>query len=160
MEEYIKIKNAGTGRVTYRVPHRHVKRKLLPQMEIEVPFDEIKEGLYETGIRSLFSAGILEVVDKSAAEELGLTVGSGIVTHEPATKDVIIEKLKGSNGELAKFLKTASPTVKENVGVLAVELRIVDPGKVRIIEQQTGVNVLTALKRQDDMKAVDTTEEE
>lgn len=67
--------------------------------------------------------------------------------------------MNGPAVELSRFLKDASITVKENVGELAVKNRIVDPGKVRIIETHTGVNVLTALKRLDDIAAPAKTEE-
>ena len=54
--------------------------------------------------------------------------------------------------QLAEFLRQASVTVKENAGRLAVEKRIVEPNRVKTIEEFTGVNVLAALKRQSDLE--------
>ena len=156
MERKVKIKNLSTGRVYYNIPNLNVRRRILPQMVVELPYDEIQQGLYEYGIRSMFANGLLSVVGEQDAIDLGLKVGQGVVEHDPINNDEILEKLLGPNPALAKFLREASVTVKENAGKLAVEQRIVDANKVKTIQQYTGVNVLSALKRESDIDAPST----
>ena len=151
MERKVLLKNLSNSMVTYNIPNRHVSRQLLPYSSIQVPFDEIQEGLYQQGIKVLFAEGILATENIRDAIELDLEVGKGIVNTEPVDKQEIISKLNGSNGELFKFLKTASPTVKENVALLAIEHRIVDAGKVKIIKDTTGTNVLAAITREQEL---------
>lgn len=151
MERKVTIKNLTNGRVHYTIPNRNVRRMLLPWAAIQIPFAEIEEGLYDYGIKVLFAEGILTIEKDQDAVDLGLKVGQGIVEAPPVESGVLSEKLKGSNVELMRFLKNASATTRENIGAMAVEMRVVDPGKVKIIEEYTGVNVLTALKRADDI---------
>ena len=151
MERKVTIKNLSGGRVYYTIPNLNIKRKIQPQMAIELPFADVQQGLYEDGIRTMFADGILGVVNEKDAIDLGLKVGQGVVENDSVSDDEIIKKLLGTNLELAKFLREASVTVKENAGRLAVEKRIVEANKVKTIEQHTGVNVLNALKREHDI---------
>ena len=152
MDRKVQIKNLSSGRVYYSIPNLNVKRKILPQMTIELPFAEVQQGLYEYGIRVMFTDGILAVVGDQDAIDLGLKAGQGIVENVAVTDEEIIKKLRGPSTKLAEFLRQASVTVKENAGRLAVEKRIVEPNRVKIIEELTGVNVLAALKRQSDLE--------
>lgn len=151
MERKVLLKNLSNSMVTYNIPNRHVSRQLLPYSSIQVPFDEIQEGLYQQGIKVLFAEGILATENIRDAIELDLEVGMGIVNTEPVDKEEIVSKLNGPNGELFKFLKAASPTVKENVALLAIEHRIVDAGKVKIIKDATGTDVLAAITREQEL---------
>lgn len=152
MDRKVQIKNLSSGRVYYSIPNLNVKRRILPQMTIELPFAEVQQGLYEYGIRVMFTDGILAVVGDQDAIDLGLKAGQGIVENVAVTDEEIIKKLRGPSAQLAEFLRQASVTVKENTGRLAVEKRIVEPNRVKIIEEFTGVNVLAALKRQSDLE--------
>ena len=152
MERKVKIKNYTSGMVSYTIANLHVKRTFMPNAIIEIPFNELEQGLYEYGIQTMFSDGILGVVKERDAIELGLEEGQGIVVALPADKSEVIAALKGPNGDLLKYLRAATPATKQLAGELAVTERIVDPGKIKIIEQQTGVNVLTALKRLNDLE--------
>lgn len=152
MDRKVQIKNLSSGRVYYSIPNLNVKRRILPQMTIELPFAEVQQGLYEYGIRVMFTDGILAVVGDQDAIDLGLKAGQGVVENVVVTDEEIIKKLRGPNAQLAEFLRQASVTVKENAGRLAVEKRIVEPNRVKIIEEFTGVNVLAALKRQSDLE--------
>lgn len=153
MERKVKIKNYTSGIVSYTIANLHVKRTLMPNAIIEVPFNELEQGLYEYGIQVMFSDGILGVIQERDSIELGLEEGQGIVVAPPADREEIIAMLRGSNGDLLKYLRSATPATKQMAGELAVSERIVDPGKVKVIEQQTGVNVLVALKRANDLEA-------
>lgn len=152
MDRKVQIKNLSSGRVYYSIPNLNVKRKILPQMTIELPFAEVQQGLYEYGIRVMFTDGILAIVGDQDAIDLGLKAGQGVVENVVVTDEEIIKKLRGPNAQLAEFLRQASVTVKENAGRLAVEKRIVEPNRVKTIEEFTGVNVLAALKRQSDLE--------
>lgn len=152
MDRKVQIKNLSSGRVYYSIPNLNVKRRILPQMTIELPFAEVQQGLYEYGIRVMFTDGILAVVGDRDAIDLGLKAGQGVVENVAVTDEEIIKKLRGPSTQLAEFLRQASVTVKENTGRLAVEKRIVEPNRVKIIEEFTGVNVLAALKRQSDLE--------
>lgn len=152
MDRKVQIKNLSSGRVYYSIPNLNVKRRILPQMTIELPFAEVQQGLYEYGIRVMFTDGILAVVGDQDAIDLGLKAGQGVVENVVVTDEEIIKKLRGPNAQLTEFLRQASVTVKENAGRLAVEKRIVEPNRVKIIEEFTGVNVLAALKRQSDLE--------
>lgn len=152
MDRKVQIKNLSSGRVYYSIPNLNVKRRILPQMTIELPFAEVQQGLYEYGIRVMFTDGILAVVGDQDAIDLGLKAGQGVVENVVVTDEEIIKKLRGPSTQLAEFLRQASVTVKENAGRLAVEKRIVEPNRVKIIEEFTGVNVLAALKRQSDLE--------
>lgn len=153
MDRKVTVKNLSGGRVYYTIPNLNIKRKIQPQMAIELPFAEVQQGLYEYGIRTMFADGILGIVNEKDAIDLGLKVGQGVVENDSVTDDEIVKKLLGPNPQLAKFLREASVTVKENAGRLAVENRIVEVNKVKTIEQYTGVNVLNALKRENDLAA-------
>lgn len=154
MERMVKVTNLSSARVTYNLPNLSVVRMFLPGVTIEIPFDEIRQSLYEYGIRSMYSDGTLYVADEKAAVELGLRVGQGIVEADPVTPQEILTKLKTSGSvALRKFFESASAVTKETAGKLAVENRIVDPAKVKVIEEFTGVNVINALQRQEEMKA-------
>lgn len=152
MDRKVQIKNLSSGRVYYSIPNLNVKRRILPQMTIELPFAEVQQGLYEYGIRVMFTDGILAIVGDQDAIDLGLKAGQGVVENVVVTDEEIIKKLRGPSTQLAEFLRQASVTVKENAGRLAVEKRIVEPNRVKIIEEFTGVNVLAALKRQSDLE--------
>lgn len=151
MERKVKVKNASSARVVYSIPNLNVRRRFLPGMEMPLPFEEVQQGLYQYGVRTMFADGVLVITDEQDAADLGLKVGQGLVDKPVADIKEIKAKLEGPNGELAKFLKDASITVKENVGEQAIKMKIVDSGKVRIIEQHTGINVLNALKRESEL---------
>lgn len=151
MQRKVQVKNLSTGRVFYTIPNLNVQRRFLPGMTIELPFDEVQQGLYEYGIRVMFTDGLLTVVGDRDAIDLGLKIGQGVIDVPPADDTEILKHLRGSAIALNKFLENASPVVKENAGALAVQNRITEPGKVKIIERHTGVNVLAALKRESDI---------
>ena len=152
MERKVKIKNYTSGMVMYSIANLHVKRTFMPNAVIAVPFAELEQGLYEYGIQTMFSSGILGAVEEQDAMDLGLKEGQGIVTTPPADREEIVAALHGPNGDLLKYLRSATSAAKQLAGELAVVERVVDPGKVKIIEQQTGVNVLVALKRLNDLE--------
>lgn len=90
MEKKIKVKNASSARVVYNIPNMHIRRQFLPGTVIEVTQEEITQGLYEYGIKSMFADGVLVILEEEAAEATGLKPGQGVVDKDPATEEEIL----------------------------------------------------------------------
>lgn len=155
MDRKIEVLNLTKGRVGYTIPNRHVRRLFAPHMTMTLPFEEIEEGLYNTGIRTMFAEGMLKVVNDKDAKDLGLKGGTGIVEREAVTESEVLKMLRGPIAGLEKFLSNTTPAAREMAGELAVANKIVEPRKAKLIEKYTKVNVLKALSREQDMAVAD-----
>lgn len=155
MEKSVKVKNLSKGTVSYLLEDRHIRREWSSKNQIRpIPADELRDALYDMGIRRLFTLGYLGIEDAEDRKLVGLDYEDSKPeeTVEPfdenkakilliAEKDLtkFEEKLKGlKSGEIETLLNTA------------YEVKNIDFNKVKIIKEVCGVDVNTLLQNNAD----------
>ena len=85
---YVEIKNATRGELVYRLPSLRVRRSFLPGMTMKVSFDELREGLWDYGVRTMFRLGYLRCVDDKDSVDLGLKEEIGDIANSVCSSDI------------------------------------------------------------------------
>ena len=103
---YVEIKNATRGELVYRLPSLRVRRSFLPGMTMKVSFDELREGLCDYGVRTMFRLGYLRCVDDKDSVDLGLKEEIGDIANSVCSSDIatIINSKDNSKIYLMNYL--------------------------------------------------------
>ena len=90
----VEIQNKTRGGLVYSIPALRVRRELLPNMKLRVPYDEIQEGICDYGIRKMFELGYLICTKREDSDDLGLTEPESALA---ATTDSIEDIIKSGD---------------------------------------------------------------
>lgn len=149
--EKIKVKNNSTGGAGYFLSNSSIRRSWLPHQTLLISTEELEEGFYEPGIKTLFTSGLLYIENIEDRKKVGLVIEA---------EDEEIDELEGtySREEILKVLQEtgaaplgamlnkAKNSMYDLIVALAVENEITDSIKVKLIREKTGVDVLESIQ--------------
>lgn len=150
MEDKVKVVNLISSRVNINLPDMRLSRVWEKKGAIKtIPFDQLEEALYNPGVESLFTEGVLGIEDLDTKKKLGLE-------PEDATEPVNIIVLDDTQRK--RYLK-AMPLYefKEKIQTLpieqirelaqfAIDNEIVDFDKAEIIKKITGTDIIGTIQ--------------
>ena len=144
----VKVKNNTTHDVGYTMQNSGLVKNWLPGQTIMVKLEEIEEGLYEPGIKVLFTEGLLIMENPKDRIACGLAVEdenneviediTGVYTKEQITKALQSDKLI----DLVEILRNCTKATQSAVVDTALELGILDGKKNAEIVKYTGKDVI------------------
>lgn len=139
-EELIEVRNLTAQRIAYLIPERSVRRDFSAFETKEITAGELRELWFKSGGKILLQ-NYLGVNNKELAREFGVT--NDQFTHEYSwtKKDIDRVLLEGSEDELADALDYAPLGIVETLINRAVELRISDMNKRKLIKEMTDKDV-------------------
>ena len=139
-EELIEVRNLTAQRIAYLIPERSVRRDFSAFETKEITAGELRELWFKSGGKILLQ-NYLGVNNKELAREFGVT--NDQFTHEYSwtKKDIDRVLLEGSGDELADALDYAPLGIVETLINRAVELRISDMNKRKLIKEMTDKDV-------------------
>lgn len=156
MEEKVKVVNLISSRVNINIPDVRLNRIWEKKGAVKtIPFDQLEEAMYNPGVESLFTEGILGIEDLEIKKKLGLE-------PEDVTEPVNIIVL---NDQQRKRYLTVMPfaefkdKIKElpveqvrEMAQFAIDNDIADFDKSEIIEKITGIDIIGSIqtKKQDE----------
>lgn len=139
-DELIKVRNFTGQRIAYLIPERSIRRDFAPFERKEITAGELRELWFKSGGKILLQ-NYLGVDNRELAREFG--VSKDQFTHEYSwtKKDIDRVLQTGSEDELADALDYAPLGITETLVNRAVELRISDMNKRKLIKEMTGKDV-------------------
>lgn len=139
-DELIEVRNLTTQRIAYLIPERSVRRDFSAFETKEITAGELRELWFKSGGKILLQ-NYLGVNNKELAREFGIT--NDQFTHEYSwtKKDIDRVLLEGSADELADALDYAPLGITETLVNRAVELKISDMNKRKLIKEMTDKDV-------------------
>lgn len=154
----VTIKNTSGGYCGYIIANKNVRRELTPKMELRVSYEEIQEGLFDIGIRRMFTEGLLSFKDKKDAVDLGLLEEEiPVVTDDVELLNVL---KSGHSGNIYKIIKDATLAERDRIIATIVQHKILNEAVIKWAEELLHFNVLTAVKNiRDAESAPDTIDE-
>lgn len=139
-DELVEVRNLTAQRIAYLIPERSVRRDFSAFETKEITAGELRELWFKSGGKILLQ-NYLGVNNKELAREFGVT--NDQFTHEYSwtKKDIDRVLLEGSGDELADALDYAPLGIVETLINRAVELRISDMNKRKLIKEMTDKDV-------------------
>lgn len=157
-EELIEVRNLTAQRIAYLIPERSVRRDFSAFETKEITAGELRELWFKSGGKILLQ-NYLGVNNKELAREFGVT--NDQFTHEYSwtKKDIDRVLLEGSGDELADALDYAPLGIVETLINRAVELRISDMNKRKLIKEMTDKDVSKMINYVEELE-LDTSEQQ
>ena len=150
MEDKVKVVNLVSSIVSINVPDARLKRTWERKgAEKIIPFDQLQEAMYDTGVEAMFREGILGIEDLEVKKKLGLE-------PEDAPEPVNIIVL---NDQQRKRYLTVMPTAEFRAKVqelpieqvrelaqFAINNELVDFDKCEIIKKMINVDIIKSIE--------------
>ena len=138
--DLIQVRNFTEQRICYLIPEKNVRRDFAPFESKDIEAGELRELFFKSGGRTILQ-DYLGVCNQELAEEFG--VSEDLYTHEYSWTNDDIERvlLEGSEDELADALDFAPTGIVETLIVKAVELKIPDMNKRKLIQKMTDKDI-------------------
>lgn len=146
--ERVQVKSVVKGTVVLTDPDLHFRREWIKKGQINtIPFGILQDLIYQPGVESMFTDGLLEIVDKKVRVELGLEVEGVAPEKQILTEAQMLGALMSAGTEaVEKALDTLPEAQIEEFVQLAVEKEITDMPKVDIIKKKTGRDIIQLVK--------------
>ncbi len=157
MERQIDVKSVVRGRICVVLPDSNFRRVWERKGTVKkVPFEILREGMYDQGVEYMFSQGMLEIMDKQARIDLGL--------EDEETETSIVKVLTDTQRkrllttaplpELKNTLEELSREQIEELVDYAIDEELVDLKRVDILKKYTQKDIMKAvmLKRDNEEK--------
>jgi len=140
----IPVANKSLGSVSYEHEGLRVRRFWdKPETSLLIPFEELEEVLFESGIKALFEM-CLFVKDAEVREELGLLDSANDINA--FAREDLIALLQGDFQKLVESVEEATPETLSLLGDLAVEIRLDSLSKLNYLSEKTGQDYQSILK--------------
>lgn len=150
MENKVKITNLISSRVNISIPESNVRLIWERKGAVRIiPFEKLEEIIYNPGVESLFSQGVLGIEDMSVKKKLGL---------EPEDAEEPVNIITLDDTQRKRYL-TVMPLheFKENVKKLpidqvrelahyAIDNEIMNFDKAEIIKKMVGTDIITTIQ--------------
>lgn len=138
----VEVFNNGTGSVSYYSELARTTRKWdKPDTKKKISLDELRELVSSSGGYELLENFLL-IKDMDVREDLGLPVEKSFMLDEKEIKSV----LKKSVDVLEETLENTSSSIKDKIAQVAIDTKLSDLDKLEVIQEHTGVDVLSAIK--------------
>ena len=146
-EETVKVRNFTDQQVCYLIPEKNIRRDFQGFETKELEAGELRELFFKSGGRTILR-DYLGVDDQELAAEFG--VSEDLFTHEYSWTNEDIKRVleTGSQDELADALDFAPLGIIETLVSMAIDLKIPDINKRKLIQEMTGkdINKMIAYK--------------
>lgn len=152
----VEVISTATGRVGVTIPELRFKRVWEQKgAKIKIDFGVLEEAIYDPGVEYLFNEGILYIEDMKAKQALGLepTVDdNGEAVLEPVNviklTDALMKRALGPMpvNEFKDWFCKLTYEQKQVVAQFAVENEITNFDKSDIIEEETGIKILSSIQ--------------
>ena len=146
----IAIINQSNSRVGINIPDLRFKRVWEKKnAKVLVDMDVLREIIYDAGVSYMFEQGILFIEDMDAKIELGLEPESAKApVNIIRIDDAMPKRALGPMiiGDFKKFFEPLTDEQKHQVAEYAIEHECTDFNKAEIIQQATGINVISAIQ--------------
>lgn len=138
--DIIKVRNFTEQRICYLIPEKNVRRDFSPFETKEIEAGELRELFFKSGGRTILQE-YLGVDNQELAAEFNIT--EDLFTHEYSwtNKDIDRVLLEGSEDELADALDFAPLGIVETLITRAVDLKIPDMNKRKLIQKMTDKDI-------------------
>jgi hypothetical protein len=138
----VEVTNNSTGSVSYYSELARMHRKWdKPNTTKKISLEELRELVSASGGYELLENFLL-IKDMDVREELGLPVNKEYMLDEKEIKAV----LKKSVDVLQNTLENTSESIKEKIAQTAIDSKLSDLDKLEVIQEHTGIDVLSAIK--------------
>ena len=141
---YVEIKNATRGELIYRLSSLNVRRSFLPGMTMKVSFEELREGLCDYGVRTMFRLGYLRCVNEQDAIDLEIQESSD---NNNSICNSDIESIINSkdNSKIYLMFKNANKSMQDDIINYLVKNKIYDQNLVKWCKEFFNYNLLPVL---------------
>lgn len=138
----VEVVNNSTGSVSYYSELSRMHRKWdKPETKKKVSLEELRELVSASGGYELLENFLL-IKDVNVREELGLPINKEHMLDDKDIKAV----LKKSVDVLESTLENTSDSIKEKIAQTAIDSKLGDLDKLEVIQEHTGIDVLSAIK--------------
>lgn len=142
----VEVINNSTGSVSFYSEYSRMSRKWdKPGSKKKVPLEELRELVSNSGGYELLENFLL-IKDMDVREELGLPVNKEYMLDEKEIKAL----LKKSVDVLTETLENTSDSIKEKIAQTAIDTKLSDLDKLEVIQEHSGIDVLSAIKEKKD----------
>lgn len=151
----VEVWNTSSGTVSYVPEMSRVARRWERQgCSKKIKFGELVDIIGTNGGYVLFKENILYIKDKEIREKLGLPKLDKYAMNINQIKELLINK---SADELEEVVQNCSDDMLDTITVTAIKEEVPDLNKVKILEDYTGIDVIGAIKEnQEDKQATKT----
>ena len=141
---YVEIKNATRGELIYRLSSLNVRRSFLPGMTMKVSFEELREGLCDYGVRTMFRLGYLRCVNEQDAIDLEIQEPSD---NNNSICNSDIESIISSkdNSKIYLMFKNANKSMQDDIINYLVKNKVYDQNLVKWCKEFFNYNLLPVL---------------
>lgn len=138
--EKVEVRNFTDQRVVYTIPEKNIRRDFSGFETKVVEAGELRELYFKSGGAKLLQ-DYLAVNNRSLAQEFGVTLDQFLHEYSWKKEDIDRVLLSGTKDELADALDYAPRGIVETLVDRAVELRIPDMNKRKLIQEMTGKDI-------------------
>lgn len=143
-DSLIEVYNTSSGSVGYTPEMSTVAKKWERQGVMKkVKLGEIRDVVSTSGGYTIFEENILLIKDATAREELGLSPLDGYTLTLPEIKELLSA---GSLEKLTDIVQCCTQDMLDTIVDTAINTRLADLNKIRVIEEYTGVDLVGAIK--------------
>ena len=150
MEEKVKVVNLISSRVNINIPDIRLHRVWEKKGAVKtVPFDQLQEAIYNSGVEALFTEGILGIEDLEIKKKLGLepeeaTEPVNIIVLDEAQRKRYLTVMP-LNEFKAKIKELPLEQVRE-LARFAISNELIDFEKAEIIKKMTGTDIIGTIQ--------------
>lgn len=149
MAKMVDVKNRTKTTLYYEIPELRVSRSFGGEETKSIDIEELKALQYVPGGDVMLQQYLL-IEDEDALNELQLTLSDVYSLNRDDIKNILIN---GSNEDLTYFVKHAPKGGIEALKEIGIETRLSDVNKNKIIFDNTGYNIMSAIGVNDQIEA-------
>lgn len=152
----VKITSMVNNTVTVRKPEYGVNRTWKTRGQtFGIPFDTVRELMWDTGFKNLIYSGILYIPDLQDKIDLGIedadaTEAKNIIAFDEKKMTELLTETPMQ--EFVKLMTTVPRTQVDNLIIYAIEKEIVNTEKCRFLKALTGKDILIGISRKHQME--------
>ncbi len=154
MEELVNIKSAVRGRICIYNPEINFRRVWERKGATKkVPYKVLQEVIYDSGVEYLFKEGMLQILDKGVAVQLGLVEDEK--EEELLSLTDAQRKRLLTTAPVAELSATLTKLSKEQIEELAdtaIDLEVTDLKRLDLLKKYTDKNIMRAVMLNRDNK--------
>ncbi len=154
----VEVKNISTGQVGFLSEYAKKERYWPKPGDIRpLTFEELQHALlYQSGVRALFTNGLLYIEDAEVRQEL--------LSEETYVKILSLEEmeeaLRGGLSAIKAAVKNSAKENRQKLAMLAYEKRIMDLDIINYLTEISGINIMALINERREKEQSVATEEE
>jgi len=147
----VEVKSLARAVIAYYSDYSRSRREWRNEGQVKkVPLQEVKEMLHTRGGESLYK-NYLQITNVAPPVDTHLTLDDVLIyldlkEEQAVPTEDIVRAVRSNKSKLEEFLKTSTAAVRQRVADKALELRIKDMDKLRVIQDYTGLNLQSQIE--------------